>query len=127
MAGSALRSCRARTRTARHLPGLLLAVLLAVFGGSLAGPQQQEAHALATGTPSAASYHQDSPQQLHGTNAHPAHAATQAPLPLLPAGEQGCPEPQPGFVLAEGPRLSAAHLAHRTPHRGRAPPPGTGI
>jgi hypothetical protein len=120
-------TCRARTRTARRLPGILLAVLLALFGGSVAGPQQQQAHALATGGQSAGSYHQDPPQHLHGANAHPAHAATQAPLPLLPAAGRECPEPRRGFAPAEGPQVSAAHLTHRTPRHGRAPPAGTGI
>lgn len=127
MAGSAPRTCRARTRTARRLPGILLAVLLALFGGSVAVPHQQDAHALASGGQSAGSYHQDPPQQLHGANAHPAHAATQASLPLLPTDEQDGPPPQRGFTLPEAPQLSAAHLTHRTPRHGRAPPAGTGI
>lgn len=125
VAGPARRTCRARPPAAR-LPGLLLAVILALFGGSAAVPHQQDAHGLLAGGHSAGTQHQDPPQHLHGANSHPAHAATQAPLPLLPAVEQDGPEPQPGLALPESPQLSAAHLTHRTPRHGRAPPGGTG-
>lgn len=129
----------------RGLPGILLAVLLAVFGGTAAVPQQASA---AAGTQaaelaqvaqlahsggqsanpySAGTHHQDPPEHYQGAIAHNAHAATHAPLPLLPAVEQDAREPLRGSVLPQRPRLSPTQLTHRSPCQGRAPPACTGI
>ncbi|NLU74178.1 hypothetical protein HCC61_16065 [Streptomyces sp. HNM0575] len=129
----------AYSRRRRRLPGILLAVLLAVFGGSMAAAHQVAAGAQRThgtqavqlahgGGQSAVSHqHQEPPQHFHGAIVNPGHAAAQAPLPLLPAVEQDAREPRRGSVLPDAPRLSATQLTHRSPRQGRAPPAGTGI
>lgn len=114
--------------TAPHLPGTLLAVLLLLFGGSAAlaqepPPDDGQAHGPSAGT----TYHPGPPQQLNGAIAHPVHAATHAPLPLLPAAGHEAREPEAISALPERPQLSAAHLTHRSPLHGRAPPPVAGI
>ncbi|WP_314174944.1 hypothetical protein [Streptomyces winkii] len=114
-------SARRRPSQAQ-LAGILLAVLLALFGGSAVAPHQPDLHGGPVQSQSAATHHQDPPQHLQGAISHPAHAATQAPLPLLPAVEQYGPEPRRGSVLPERPQLSAEHLTHRSPRHGRAPP-----
>lgn len=125
----------------RRLPGILFAVLLAVFGGTAAVPHQAsatsggtQAHAAQLARSmgqsgyehSADAHHPQPPQQLHGAIAHSAYAATHAPLPLLPAVEQEAREPWHSSVLPERPHLSPAQLAHRSPRQGRAPPARTG-
>jgi hypothetical protein len=98
-------------------------VLLALFGGSGAVAHQPDVHgAPAQGQSAGSTYHQDPAQHFKGAIAHPAHAATHAPLPLLPAVGTQEHGPRDGFVLPQRPELSASHLAHRTPRHGRAPP-----
>lgn len=118
-----------RLRSGTRPPGALLAVLLLLlFGGSAALAQQPAppADAGTHGSPVGGPHHPGPSQQLHGAIAHPAHAATHAPLPLLPAAVQDEPAPDHVSLPSERPRLSAAHLTHRSPLRGRAPPPGIG-
>ncbi|OEU86723.1 hypothetical protein DB35_23980 [Streptomyces abyssalis] len=117
---------RVRSTTPR-LPGILLAVLLVLSGGSAAMAQQPHAQGAPAQGQSAGAHQQDPPQHFQGAIAHAAHAATHAPLPLLPAVGQNGPEAEPGSVRPERPRLSATHLTHRSPPQGRAPPARTGI
>ncbi|WP_111602397.1 hypothetical protein [Streptomyces sp. Amel2xB2] len=114
-------------RGARPLPGfplaVLLALLLALFGGSGALAQQPEAHGAAAQSQSAGGAYEQAPaQHLNAALAHPAHAATHAPLPLAPAVGKYVQEPRHSVVLPRRPALSAAHLTHRSPRHGRAPP-----
>ena len=116
-----------RSGPGASLPGVLLAVLLALFGGSAAVQHQPGLHDLRSGGQSAGAHHQDPAQHLQKAIALPAHAATQAPLPLLPAADQNGPLEQRSHLLPESPQLSAAHLTHHSPRQGRAPPARTGI
>ncbi|SCK06800.1 hypothetical protein [Streptomyces sp. WMMB 322] len=106
---------------------MLLALLLALSGGSAALQHQPGPHDFRSAGQAAGTHHQDPPQHLRTAVAHPAHAATQAPLPLLPAVGQNGSQEQRGHVLPERPQLSTADLTHRSPRQGRAPPARTGI
>lgn len=112
-----------RTRRTARLPGIVLALLLALFGASGAVAHGQDAlGAPAQGQSADSAYHHDPAQHLKSAIAHPAHAATHAPLPLLPAVGPREQEPRHGIAAPQRPRPSAAHLTHRSPRHGRAPP-----
>lgn len=112
-----------RTRRTARLPGIVLALLLALFGTSGAAAHGQAAHgAPAQGQSADGAYHHGPAQHLKSAVAHPAHAATHAPLPLLPAVGPREREPRAAFEAPQRPRPSAAHLTHHSPRHGRAPP-----
>ncbi|WP_181767007.1 hypothetical protein [Streptomyces albidus (ex Kaewkla and Franco 2022)] len=119
---------------------VLVAVLLALLGGSapsasvLAGAAtvgttasaQSGSHDV-SGDGHASRPTQDAPH-LQGTLTHPPHIAahTADPLPLLPAGRNDQTATR-GSVQPQPPGIAAAHLTHHSPRHGRAPPLRTGI
>jgi len=131
----------------RHWParltGVLLAVLLALLGGSASTPgNAASTPADAAGTTSSsvcsvpgghdtsgdgrASGAQD-PPDLRATLTHPPLIAHHCGIPLLPSGQQQEEQAWTGSVLPPQPGISAAHRTHHSPRHGRAPPPRTDI
>lgn len=118
------------SRLSARLAGLLFAVVLAVLGGSspvapapLQPGQTPGTHATAVASGSDTA---DDAPHLRGTRTPPPLLAGHPAAPLLPAAGQENPA-WDGSVLPAPPAVSAAHLAHRSPRHGRAPPPSTGI
>lgn len=122
-----------RTRRPARLPGIVLALLLALFGTSGAVAHGQDGHGqtaygqTAHGAPAQSgsadsAYHHDAAQHLKNAVMHPAHAATHAPLPLLPSAGASAQEPRRALAAPRHPQPSAAHLTRHSPRHERAPP-----
>lgn len=116
-----------------RLAGFLFAVVLAVLApaapaSAQAGPDGRTApglQAAADAHASGSGADHDAPS-LRGTRTPPPLLAGHPAAPVLPPAERGDPC-RPAALLPAPPAISAAHLAHRSPLHGRAPPPGTRI
>ncbi|SCK49750.1 hypothetical protein H181DRAFT_04475 [Streptomyces sp. WMMB 714] len=118
------------SRRSVRLIGVLFAVVLAVLGGTspvAAAPHQPVqaagAHAVSAAPgPDAA----DDAFHMRVARSAPPLLAGQPDAPLLPEAARENPA-WDRSVLPAPPSVSAAHLAHRSPRHGRAPPSPAGI